>query len=149
MKTLIVYSSTHKGNTKKIASAMAEVLQADLKTPDQVKIGELVNYDLIGFGSGIYMFRHHRTILKFARNLPEMSDKKAFIFSTSGDPEGLKFHQKLRKILAEKHCAITGEFNCPGLDCFGPFKLTGGLNQGRPNEKDIAKAMAFAENLIR
>ncbi|NLB76230.1 MAG: hypothetical protein GX799_07160, partial [Crenarchaeota archaeon] len=37
--------------------------------------------------------------------------------------------------------------NCPGYDTYLFTKLVGGLQKGRPNEQDLKKAQAFAENL--
>ena len=53
MKTLIICESVHHGNTKKIADAMAAVLNAEIKKPAEIDVGKLGEYDLIGFGSGI------------------------------------------------------------------------------------------------
>ena len=58
------------------------------------------------------------------------------------------FHKKLRKELIKKGFEIIGEFNCPGFDTFGPFKIFDGINKGRPNESDIQKVKEFAKDLI-
>lgn len=146
MKTLIICESYHHGNTKKIADAMAGIMNADIR-----KSGEAVDlsgYDLIGFGSGIYMGKSHKNLLKLADSLPE-TDKKAFIFSTAGgENENMKNHKELRNKLETKGFRIVGEFSCRGFDTFGPFVLIGGLNKGRPDEKDIESAKKFASGLI-
>jgi flavodoxin len=67
MKVLIVYSSMHHKNTEKIAQAMAEVLNADLIEAKNAKAEDILKYDLIGFGSGIYMFKHHKSLFKFVK----------------------------------------------------------------------------------
>jgi flavodoxin len=86
LKSLIVVYSYHHNNTQKVAEAMAKVLDAQVKTPEQTNPNELQQYDLIGFGSGIYAGRHHRTLRKFADELPKVANKKAFIFSTRNLP---------------------------------------------------------------
>lgn len=53
MKSLLVLFSYHHNNTEKIASVFAEVLDAEIKTPQQINPEELQEYGLIGFGSGI------------------------------------------------------------------------------------------------
>jgi len=146
-KILILYFSFHHKNTEKIAKAMAEVLSADLVEVTKANPEIILNYDLVGFGSGIYAFSHHWSLFEFLKKLKPVQ-KKAFIFSTSGAPKGEIFHQKLKKELTKNGFEIIGEFNCPGFDTFGPFKLFGGINKGRPNEKDIQKAKEFAKNLI-
>ena len=149
MKVLIIYSSTHHKNTERIAQAMAEVLGADLVETQNAKAEDILNYDLIGFGSGIYMWEHHKLLLKFVDRLKPASGKKVFIFSTSGAPYGKKHHKKLREELIKKGFNIVGEFNCLGWDTFGPLKLIGGMNKGRPNEQDIENAKNFAKELMK
>jgi Flavodoxins len=146
MKTLIIYQSIHHGNTEKVAKKIAEVLGADLKKPNEVKPEDLADYDLIGFGSGIYYSKFHVTMLKFVDSLPEMSGKKTFIFYTHGAPVG-KFGKKFAEKLTAKGLSLAGEFQCRGFDTFGPFKLIGGLCKGHPDEKDLSAATQFAEDL--
>jgi flavodoxin len=83
MKTLLVLVSYHHHNTEKIANVFANVLDAPIKTPQQVRPEELEAYDLVGFGSGIYSSKHHTDLLDLADNLPPVTGRKAFIFSTS------------------------------------------------------------------
>lgn len=83
MKTLIIYKSVHQMNTEKVAKAMAEAINADLRKVEEVTPAMLEEYDLIGFGSGIYYGKHHKTLLDFVAGLPQQG-KAAFVFSTSG-----------------------------------------------------------------
>jgi flavodoxin len=148
MKSLIILYSYHHKNTQKIAEAMAKVLDAQLKTPEQIKPDELQQYDLIGFGSGIYAGRHHRTLRKFADELPKVDNKKAFIFSTCANTKNApKYHSLLREELKSKGYSIAGEFNCAGLNTWGPFKIIGGTKKGRPNSDDLKLAEEFARTL--
>ena len=54
MKNIIILYSYHHNNTEKIAKVFAKVLDAQIKTPEQIDPEKLLEYDLIGFGSGIY-----------------------------------------------------------------------------------------------
>jgi len=147
MKTLIICESVHHGNTKKIADAMAAELNADIKKPGEVDLGKIGEYDLIGFGSGIYMGKLHKNLLKLADNLPE-AGKKSFIFSTAGgDNESMKNHKALKDKLTSKGFKVADEFTCRGFDTFGPLALIGGLNKGKPDEKDLESARQFAARL--
>ena len=146
MKALIIYISIHQGNTKKIAEKIAEVLNAELLNPNEVDEKTLTEYDLIGFGSGIYMGKHHKSLLNLIDKLPDMKNKKAFIFSTSG-MDSSSSHGALKNKLLEKGFNIVEEFSCKGFDKWGPFKLIGGINKGRPNEKDIIEAENLANSL--
>ncbi|HEY5561997.1 MAG TPA: flavodoxin family protein [Clostridiaceae bacterium] len=147
MKTLIIYASIHHGNTEKVGKAMAECLSADLKKANEVNTNILNDYDLIGFGSGIYGGKFHNNILEMFNKLPNLPNKKAFIFSTSGQGK-TEYNNPIEQKLKEKGLKIVGSFGCKGFDTFGPLKLFGGIGKGRPNEEDLQKAKAFAENLI-
>ena len=48
MKTLVICVSVHHGNTRKIAQAMAEVLDADVLEPANIDVTTLDEYDLWG-----------------------------------------------------------------------------------------------------
>ena len=145
-KIIIVYTSIHHGNTEKVAQAMALSLNADITKTDHVTPEMLRTYDLIGFGSGIYFGRHHKQLFKLIDQLPLVSAKKAFIFSTSGQGK-TSLHKKLNVELVKKGFEVIGSFACKGYDTFGPLKLFGGIAKGRPNEEDLQKARTFAENL--
>ncbi len=146
MKAIVLYHSVHHHNTEKIAQAIAETLSAECKSLVGISGDSLVGYDLIGFGSGIYALRHHPRLLEFAGKLPA-SNKKVFIFSTSG-LGSTGFHKALKKILADKGYIVIDEFACKGFDTFGFLKLFGGVNKGRPDTRDIEKAVQFARTLL-
>ena len=147
MNALIIYISIHHGNTEKVAKAIAEILNAKLVNPWEIKSEELLKYDLIGFGSGIYYWKHHRALFKLIGNLSEMRGKKAFIFSTAGINIPFINHRKLRSALRKKGFEIVGEFSCRGWDTNGWLEKIGGINKGHPNEKDLENARRFAEKL--
>ena len=83
MKALVIYESVHHGNTKKIAEAIATVLDAKLERVGAAR-PSLEGYDLVGFGSGIFFGKHHRRLIDFIERLDGGQLKPAFIFSTSG-----------------------------------------------------------------
>ena len=150
MKALIIYISVHHGNTEKVAKVMANILDATLLQVRQADANMLEQYDLIGFGSGIYFGKHHESLLDFVDKLPVLTNKKAFIFSTSGlrkIPFVHNFDKPLRKKLQRKGFDIIGEFSCRGLDTYRATKLVGGVNKGRPNANDLRQAEDFASGL--
>ncbi|MCK5476967.1 MAG: flavodoxin family protein [Candidatus Aenigmarchaeota archaeon] len=147
MKTLIIYCSVHHSNTKKIAKTMADILDADLLKPQEIKIDKLADYNLIGFGSGIYFGKHHDDLFDFVSKLPMQNNKKAFIFSTRGIMPVNICHKLLKKQLSEKEFDVINEFSSKGFDTVGPFKLIGGINKNRPNDDDLENAKKFAENI--
>jgi len=154
MKNAIIYVSIHHGNTEKVAKTIANVLNADLKKPEQIEPNGLSDYELIGFGSGINGEKHYKILLDFADKLPHVTNKKAFIFSTCSaigmtKEAVLKNHQLLREKLQSKGYIIVDEFSCAGWNTNSFLKLFGGLNKGRPNAEDLKNAERFAENLIK
>jgi flavodoxin len=150
MKSLIVVISIHHNSTGKIANVFAKVLDAQIKKPQEINPEELHEYDLVGFGSGIYDATHHKALLNLADKLPQVSNKKAFIFSTSGvtwKSKVVKDHSKLREKLQSKGYTIVGDFNCKGFNTNSFLKYFGGMNKGRPNAEDLKNAEEFAQNL--
>jgi len=160
VKYLIVAFSYHHKNTQKVAEVMAKVLDAQVKSPQETGSDELKKYDLIGFGAGIDSGKHYRELLDFADAIPQVANKKAFIFSTCGAP--MKFmeldrteftryvaknHSALREKLQSKGYMIVDEFSCAGFNTNSFNKLFGGINKGRPNAEDLKHAEEFAQNL--
>ena len=158
-KVLLILYSYHQKNTEKVAQCMAKVLGAPIETPWQINPQGLKNYDLIGFGSGIYSAKHHESLLELADKLPETTGKKAFLFSTDGMPRALMKdkaalakkmrhdHTALREKLQFKGYEIVGEFNCAGYNTNSFLKYLGGINKGRPDAKDLIDAAVFAQGL--
>jgi flavodoxin len=150
MKSLIICFSYHHKNTLKVASVLAKTLEAEVKAPNEVDSNGLSDYDLIGFGSGITFGKHTKVLLDLVDKLPTVTNKKAFIFSTSGQTgNGSRFHKKLRERLESKGFGIAGEFNCAGFDTYGLMKIVGGIQKGHPNEEDLMQAETFAQSLVQ
>ena len=150
MKSLVVVISIHHDNTVKIGNVMAKVLGADVKKPQDVKSEEINDYDLIGFGSGIYGATVHKSLFSLVENFSNVEDKKAFIFSTAGITSREKAsndHKDLREKLESKGFQILNEFQCKGFNTNSFLKYFGGMNKGRPNAEDLKNAEVFAQNL--
>ena len=62
MRSLLVLFSYHHKNTEKIAKVFTKILDAPIKTSQQINLEELQEYNLIGFGSGIYSAKHHKLL---------------------------------------------------------------------------------------
>ena len=145
MKTLIIYVSISQANTKRVAKVMAEILDATLLEPEEVDVSTLSEYDLIGFGSGIYYNRSYKRLRNFIKELPAFKNKKAFLFATGG-------HKKIptkpmEKLLLKKGVDIAGTFSCQGYNTWFLAKLFGVQNKGRPNAEDFKQAEEFAKSL--
>ena len=144
VKTAIVYASVHHGNTKKVVDAIANEYVVDLIDATKIKFADLSEYDVIGFASGVYYGKFHRSVLDFAKeNLPE--DKKVFFISTYGSKEG---YAGIEKIAENKNALIIDKFGCKGWDSFGVFALVGGIQKGHPNANELAEAVQFYRDLV-
>jgi flavodoxin len=150
MKSILVVISIHHNNTVKIAEVMGKELNAQIKKPQEINPEELKNYDLVGFGSGIYGAKHHRSLLNLADTLPKAEIKKCFIFSTAGitsKNKTMSDHSPLKEKLQEKGYMIIGDFQCKGFNTNSFLKYFGGMNKGRPNAEDLKNAEEFARGL--
>lgn len=154
-KSLIILMSYHHKNTEKIAKVIADVMDAPIKSPQQISLDEIAQYDLIGFGSGIYDSHHHKKLLDLADQLPQVKNKKAFLFSTFGAPKFiatqefiLKNHIILREKLLKKGFQVMGEFGCAGFNTNSFLVKFGGINKGRPNTEDLKQAEEFAQSIM-
>ncbi|MDD3006372.1 MAG: flavodoxin family protein [Candidatus Pacebacteria bacterium] len=149
MKTLIICDSKHRGNTRKIADVMAEALGATIVGSDKVQAGDLGQYDLVGFGSGIYMGKHDQNLLSLVDKLPFGSGKKVFLFSSSlkGLVQMDKNHKALKDKLRAKDYDVIGNFSCLGSATFGPLKWLGGINKNHPDAEELDLARMFAEGV--
>ncbi len=150
MKSLLVLFSYHHNNTEKIANVFAKVLDAKIKTPQQIDPEELQEYGLVGFGSGIYGATHHESLLDLADKLPKVTTGRAFLFSTggiTGESKAADDHSPLREKLQSKGYVIVDEFQCVGFNTNSFLKYFGGMNKGRPNAEDLKHAEEFAQNL--
>jgi flavodoxin len=149
-KTLVICKSVHHHSTARVAERIADVLGAVVVSPEEVPYTSLDEYDLIGFGSGVYYGRFHEALWNWLRDLPEktLAEKPAFVFSTSGLSALWKlWHGPFTKELARKGFDVIGEFHCPGFDSWGPLWFTGGINRHHPDDRDLVRADDFAHSM--
>ncbi len=146
MKILIIYHSEHHQNTEKIAKAIAIKVGAEIIKAKDINPIDLDNYDILGFGSGVYHGRLHNELLELIDKLPCQKDKKSFIFSTTGSMTYSKLaHDRFRPLLIKKGLKIVGEFSCLGFDT----ALTReGINKGKPDKQDLENAENFIQSIL-
>jgi flavodoxin len=148
MKAAIVYKSIHHGNTRRVAEAIATVLGAALFTIEEAAKLDASQFDLMGLGSGIYFGRHHHELRRLVAMWPQ-APPQSFVISTAGISSLASWwHRSLVRLLRTRGSEVVGEFSCPGFDTFGPLWLIGGLHRGRPDERDLARAIEFAKGLL-
>lgn len=141
MKILIVVSSEHRENTLKIAEAMSEAAPVTVTDLDNVEKYNLQEYDIVGFGSGIYYGKHSKKLIKLALNATY--GDYCFVFCTSGSKKFDAYNAKFAKMLENRGKTVLGSFGCLGLDKFFIFALFGGLNKTHPDIDDFEAAQQF------
>jgi len=147
MKTAIIYYSRHHGNTKKLLDEIARKFEVTLIDAAETGSADLTEYDMIGFASGIYYSKFHKSVLRFAeQHLPRM--KKVFFIYTYGAKK-TGYTKAITKVADLKGADILGEYGCFGFNTFGPFKLIGGIAKGHPNQAELTGAVEFFEGIMR
>ena len=146
MKAVIVYASTHHGNTKKVVDAIANECEIEIVDATKVHEKDLREYDLIGFASGIFYSKFSAPVLNFANvNLP--MNKDVFFIATAGNPMKSYFNS-ISDIVKDKHANERGRYQCKGFDTYGPFKLVGGIQKGHPDENELKEAVEFVKSIL-
>ncbi|MCR3956742.1 MAG: hypothetical protein NUK57_10635 [Gudongella sp.] len=154
MKSLIIYCSDYRGNTEEIAKEIAEEIGGRLVNIRDLKDETIHtdNYDLIGFGSGVYRESISNSLYRLVDDL-DLEGRDTFVFSTSG--VGIKlYNNKLIKLLEKKGASVRGNFACKGS--FTPseftdkkiFNIFGKKSQGHPNRRDRERAKRFILDVI-
>ena len=149
MKSLIVCVSISNGNTRRVADRLAEVLNAEVVEPEAVDPAALHEYDLVGFGSGIYFNAVHSRLRRLIYRLPHVDSGRAFTFFTSGGPEVplVGYSRPIHHRLTSTGFDVLDSFSCRGLDTVGPLRFVGGVNKGRPDDRDLDRAAGFVLRL--
>lgn len=145
MKTILIYESTHHGNTKKLVDAVAQRYGIQTVTVAQASGMDLKEYDRIGIASGVAFGKFYEAAERFAEGcLPE--GKEVFFLYTCGN-DSVKYANSVSAKAAARGCKVLGVYGCRGFDTFGPFKLIGGIAKGHPTQSEIDGAVDFYGNL--
>lgn len=145
MKTAIIYYSKHHGNTKKLLDAIAEKNDVTLIDVTQNPAADLTEYDRIGFASGIYYSKFHKSLLTYAETYMPEGKQTFFIYTYGAEKNG--YTKAITEAVKKHNAKILGEFGCYGFNTFGPFKLIGGIAKGHPDKTDIDHALSFYTGL--
>lgn len=145
MKTAIIYSSTHHGNTKKLLDAIAEKNEVTLIDVEKAPAANLNDFDRIGFASGIYYSKFNKSLLAYAEaNMPE-GKPTFFIYTYGAEKQG--YTKAIAEAVSKHNAKVIGEFGCFGFNTYGPFKIIGGIAKGHPDQADLDNAVAFYAGL--
>ena len=58
-----------------------------------------------------------------------------------------RWHRALKAALAGHGVPVCGEFCSAGYDPYAIFGVIGGIHRGRPDQRDVDRAVAFAKSL--
>lgn len=145
MKTILIYESTHHGNTKKLVDAVAERYGIRIATVEEAAAMDLSAYDRIGIASGVAFGKFYEATERFVGDsLPK--GKEVFFLYTCGNDSG-KYANSVSAKAAARGCKVLGVYGCRGFDTFGPFKLVGGIAKGHPTQNEIDGAVDFYGSL--
>ena len=145
MKTILIYESTHHGNTKKLVDAVAKRYGIRTATVEEAATMDLSAYDRIGIASGVAFGKFYEATERFMDNsLPKGKD--VFFLYTCGNDSG-KYANSVSAKARARDCRVLGVYGCRGFDTFGPFKLIGGIAKGHPTQNEIDGAVEFYGSL--
>jgi flavodoxin/NAD-dependent dihydropyrimidine dehydrogenase PreA subunit len=150
MKVAIIrFSQT--GNTRKVAGAMAEALDAAGARVRSVSLrkaraGDALDADVVGVGTPCFSSRAPLNVRDFLAGLPRLTGRRAFVFATSGGGPGRVLYD-MAEALRERGADVAGGIVIRG-ECFHPFPEIYGRFPGRPDAADLEQARGFARALF-
>lgn len=157
-KAIVIYN-TRSGNTKDVATKIAEGLGADLAS--QKEIPDLKKYDFIVFGSWLIIGTISPGGKKFMKKLDSeaLKGKKVALFVTAGSPDqvmkkkGKEILQKdvaftwMEEILEAKGAKVIKErFAVVGAYKFLPWG-SGSKYKGHPTDEEFKQSVKFGASL--
>lgn len=107
MKTAIVYYSKHHGNTKKLLDAIAKQNDVTLIDVLENPQANLSAYDRIGFASGIYYSKFHKSLLKFAEEQLPKGKPVFFLYTYGAEKQG--YTAAIAEAVKKRGARILGE----------------------------------------
>ena len=139
MNIRVMYHSGYKGNTMKVATAIAETLGIRAERIGKEKIVFTEPVDLLFVGSGIYSHKPHKKARALIGELNPTIVKNAAAFGTYGNHS--EIGEQIKKLLQEQGLNVLGEpFVCKGAS-------VGTDNKGHPDATDLEKAKEFAGSI--
>ena len=134
-------------NTEKLVLSLKETYNdVDIIKVNNFDINTIDNYQKVGLASGIYWGKFSKNIEDLLNKILDSDIKNLFFIYTSGVGK-VRYEKKLIKKLEEKNKICLGIFSCKGFDNYGPFKMIGGINKGKPNDEDTQNLINFFKNI--
>lgn len=144
--TVIIYASTHHGNTCRLVEMISGKFEITLIDATSQKSADLSGYDLIGFASGIDFGRFYSSVEEFLENnLPE--NKRVFFLYTCAKTNP-RFVETVKNAALCRNSILMGTYGCRGYNTYGPWKLIGGMNKNHPSPEELDGAVVFFESVL-
>ena len=136
MKIEVRYIS-RTGNTKRVAEAIAEAVEAVAVPAEGNPVEEA---DILFLGSAVYAAQLDKVTKQFIENLNPEKVKEVILFGTSAG--GMKPFGSMRKCLKKVNVNVRDAF----FYCTGHYLF---MAKGHPSEDDLEAAKKFAREQIK
>ncbi|MDR0518589.1 MAG: hypothetical protein LBG82_00830 [Clostridiales Family XIII bacterium] len=137
MNQVIYCSKTRKGNTRRLAAAVAGAIGE--RPQDISEAGEVRGVDTLFIGASVYAGKINPKLREFLEGIGAGEVKQAVVFGSAAGEKSAR--DEIAEILAPNGITVSEKY----FLCKGSFLLS---NKGRPNADDLAKAEAFASEII-
>lgn len=141
----IIYTSYHHKNTINLINSAVDEKEYDFYNLLKGKDYEIdfSKYETLIFASGIYFSKMQKRMLAFLENNKEALVNKKIVAIITAGIGAKRYARKVKKYFKKLNNLDIIVFSCRGFDTFGILKVFGGINKGRPNEKDINNLKEF------
>ena len=153
VKSCILYFS-QTGNTEKVAYTIAGRFQDEGLETITLHIDDAHDFpeayedaDILGIGYPTFFGYPPPHIMEFIKNL-KGKGKSAFVFTTYGGCTAGDSLYDAAKAMADNGYRVLGGLKVEGFDNY-PQSIWLKINEGRPNDIDLAKAEEFAALVIK
>jgi ferredoxin len=152
MKTLriLIVTFSQTGSTLKVAEHITEGLKTSGAEITNCRlmdgnIPDIRDYDVIGIGTPVYIFRPPFTVTDYVKSLPDLDGKSFFTFVLCGTFPGACGNQ-IRDLMTKKHARDLGYLLTRGADYFIGYIKRGYLfSPDSPGQLDLKAAANFGE----
>ena len=151
-KVLIAYFS-QGGTTAKIAKQIAQGIKdnnydVNLYNIQDGKPPDITQYDILGIGFPVYIFRPPFNVMDYIKTLPDLNGMPFFLFYLFGVIPGTAGNV-VRMALSKKGGKEVGCSHYRGEDLFIGYLKRGYLfSPGHPTEEELNKAYTFGGDVI-
>ncbi len=142
MSTIVIYKTKY-GATKKYAEWIAEELNCDIVDAKNVKIDDILKYDTIVYGGGLYA-EIINGVHMLTKNMDKLKDKKIAVFTTGLTPTDCRDYYD--KMVIEKNFKLGVPENVKIFNYVGKMIINELTLVHRTALKTLKKIMQGKEN---